>query len=691
MSEISIQENFDAALQLQRAGRFAEAETIYLRIIQNDPRHADANHMLGVIAYLTNRGDQAISRISQAIAINPAITDYHYNLGKILASQNRLEEALAAYYQAAKLTPEDAQTHHAIAIVLHSQKNWPEAVAAYQRAIELRPDLADALNNLANLWLESGNFTAAIETYRRVIALQPKWSLAFYNLGSALSAKGDIDGAIDAFEQALILEPSLILAHNNLANALKEKGRFDLAIEQFEKLLAIEPNNAMALTNLAGVLFENGQIESAIACYDRALAAEPQRVSTHHNRLFTLHYHPQYDVRALTTEYQKWNQKLARPLAASILPHTNDPDPGRKLKIGYVSADFRAHPVGHFLISPFENHDRTHFEIVGWSDVPWQDEITQRLRKCCDAWHNICGWTDEQLANTIRESQIDILVDLSLHSAGSHLLAFARRPAPIQISWLGYPGSGGLETINYRLTDQFLEPSENEYPLPEKPLFLPDCFWCYNPMGTEPSVNALPAISNGFITFGCLNNFNKVSDATLDLWARVMTAIENSRLLLLAPQGSARARVLERLNRGGIEENRIDFVPRQPRPIYLRSFHNIDICLDTLPYNGHTTSLDSLWMGVPVVTRIGNTPPGRGTYSQLSNLGLGELAGRNDEEFVNIATLLANDLPRLERLRRTLRDRMERSPLMDGKRFAKNLEAIYRQVWRKWCQTKSRR
>ena len=333
------------------------------------------------------------------------------------------------------------------------------------------------------------------------------------------------------------------------------------------------------------------------------------------------------------------------------------------------------------------HHDHRDFEIICYASVSRSDGVTLRIQGLVDAWRNTVGFSDEQLATQIRADQIDILVDLTMHMGRNRGLLFARKPAPVQVCWLAYPGSTGLTTIDYRLSDPFLDPpGTDESIYAEKTVHLPHTFWCYDPLdGRDISVNALPAQANGFVTFGCLNNFCKVNDSVLHLWASVLGAVPSSRLLLLAPEGSCRLRTLERLGHEGIAAERLEFVSHQPRRKYLELYHRIDLGLDTLPYNGHTTSLDSFWMGVPVVTLVGQTIVGRAGLSQLMNLQLPELTASGPEQYVRIAAEMACDLPRLSELRRTLRSRMAASPLMDAPRFARDIEAAYREMWRTWC------
>ena len=309
------------------------------------------------------------------------------------------------------------------------------------------------------------------------------------------------------------------------------------------------------------------------------------------------------------------------------------------------------------------------------------------MRGYPDVWRNIVGIPDQQVAELIRSDQIDILVDLTMHMAKNRLLVFARKPAPVQVTWLAYPGTTGLSTMDYRLTDPYLDPpGANDSCYCEQSIRLPNTFWCYDPLCDQPLVNDLPALANRFITFGCLNHFCKVNDGVLTLWAKVLGAVKQSRLLLLAPRGQARDHVLEILSDQGIDESRVEFAIRLPFQQYLQLYNRIDLGLDPLPYNGHTTSLDAFWMGVPTITLIGKTVVGRAGWSQLYNLGLPELAAQTPVEFVKITVQLAEDLPRLQELRATLRARMRASPLMDGKLFASHVEQAYRQMWRKWCQ-----
>jgi len=388
-------------------------------------------------------------------------------------------------------------------------------------------------------------------------------------------------------------------------------------------------------------------------------------------------------------EHRKWDERHAQPLRASIRPHQNNRDPEKRLRIGFVSPDFRDHVVGRNILPLFEHRNRDQLEFFVYGDVLWPDGLTEEFQRLGDGWRSVLGLTDEQAAQVIRQDQVDILVDLTLHMANSRLLTFARRPAPVQVTYLGYCGTTGLSAMDYRLSDAYLDPpGTNLSDYSEQTIRLPGSYWCYKPKTDTPEPVAPPALSTGSITFGCLNNFAKVSAASLDAWGGILRAVPESRLVLHASSGTHRQRTLETFARSGVQPGRIEFVAGQPYHDYIKTYERIDISLDPFPYAGGITSCDSLWMGVPVVTLAGTqSPVSRGGCSILGNVGLTELIAPNVETYQSIAVNLANDLPRLANHRSALRQKMLESPLMNTARFTRNMEAVYRQIWRKWCAT----
>jgi predicted O-linked N-acetylglucosamine transferase (SPINDLY family) len=634
----------------------AEAERVYLQILAAQPNHADALHHLGVIAQQSGRHDVAVEWIRQAIFINPHNPAAHSNLGEAYRLAGRLDEAVAAFRHALTLKPDLPETFSNLGIALRARGQLDEAVAAYRRALELKPDYPEAHYNLGNALRDRGQLDEAVAAFHRALELKPGYPEARYNLGNALRDRGQLGEAIAEYRRALELEPDFPEAHNNLGNTLKDLGRLD----------------------------------EAIAAFQQALQLERERPDAHSNLVYTLHFHPGHNDRTISEERQRWNRQFGDPLKQFALPHANDRSPERPLRIGYVSPDFRDHVVGRNLLPLFERHEHRNFEILCYAGVTQPDELTGEFRRRAQQWRSTVNVGDEALADMIRRDGVDILVDLTQHLAGNRLPMFARKPAPVQVSFAGYPESTGLEAIEYRISDRYLETgSTNEGTGRKEQVHLIDSFWCYDPCGVEVEVKGLPSGESGRVTFGCLNNFCKVNEPVLRLWARVLGTVTDSRLLMRSPAGSHRQRTLEVLEGEGIERRRVEFVESRPRREYLELYHRLDIVLDTAPYNGHTTSLDALWMGVPVVSLAGKTRVSRAGLSQLTNLGLPELAAHSEEDYVKIAVELTRDRTRLTQLRSTLRDRMKTSVLMDAPRFTRQVEQAYREMWQAWLQKQS--
>jgi protein O-GlcNAc transferase len=639
------QELFEMAKQDHQAGKLAEAEMLYQNVIARQPDHAEAMNLLGIILAQTSRPQKAAEMLRRAVAARPGAADIHNNLANVLVALNEL----------------------------------PEAIAEYQAALALNPDFPRCHSNLSHALRLTGRYEEAIATARRALELNPGYAPAYVNLGYALQERGDLPRAIDAYRNALMVRPDLAEAQSNLGSALSAAGKIDEGIAACRRAVDLSPNFAQAHVNLGTALQAAGRLEEALASFDRARTLSPDYPSAHSNWFFTAAYLSDFDPRAILREMKKSDARNPRPMAR----HSNTRQPERPLKIGYVSPDFRRHCQSFFTIPLLSHHDHGNFEIYCYADVPRPDEITRRIQGYADEWRSTVGKGDEQVAQEIREDGIDILVDLTMHMARGRPGVFARKPTPLQVAWLAYPGTTGLSAMDYRLSDPYLDPpGEHDGWYAEKTIQLPDTFWCYDPLGEVPAVQALPASQNGYVTFGCLNNFCKVTDQTLELWGRVMKEIPRSKLILLSPQGEHRRRVISQL---GVEGSRVEFVEFTPRDKYLDLYRRIDLCLDTFPYNGHTTSLDSFWMGVPVVTLCGQTAVSRAGWSQAKNLGLEDrLVAQRPDQFVENAIKIATDLQALSDLRNGLRTKMEKSPLMDGKRFAANFEAALRDIWRRW-------
>jgi predicted O-linked N-acetylglucosamine transferase (SPINDLY family) len=712
---------FRAAVQHHQAGRLGDAEQLYRQVLNRHPKHADALHLLGVIAYQVGQNHAAIQLIRQAITFQPRHPEAHNNLGNALRASGQLDEAIVAYRQTIALKPDHAAAYSNMGAALEENGCLDQAIAAYQSAITLKPDFAAALNNMGNALRGKGRLDEALVAYRQALALQPNYTeihnnlgntlrdkgrmdeaIAFYrqaiaikpdfpaahtNLGNALKDKGRMDEAIAAHLQAIELKPDFAEAHNNLGNALQNKGQLDDAVTRFQQAIALKSDFADAHNNLGSVMKDMGLMDEALAAYRHAIALKPDYSEAHSNLVYSLHFHPDFHTLAIAGEHRLWNRRFAESLKQLILPHANNRDPERRLRIGYVSPDFYAQAESFFVLPLLAAHDLGQFEIHAYASVKRPDRVTDRMRRSVSVWHDVLGMTNEELAGKIRRDGIDILVDLTMHMADNRLPLFARKPAPVQVTWLAYPGSTGLETIDYRITDAWMDPSSlGTDGYSEESIRLPDSWCCYDPMSDLPPVPCETAHHGDFVRFGSFNNFCKLNEPLLAVWAQLLAALPGSRLLLLAPEGSARERTWDRFGREGIDRGRIEFVGKCSRDEYLRLYDRIDIALDPLPYNGITTTLDALWMGVPVVSLAGKTAAGRVGLSLLSTVGLPELATKTPDEFVRITSDLAKDLPRLSGLRSLLRERMRTSPLMDAPRFARNMETAYREMWRRWCE-----
>jgi predicted O-linked N-acetylglucosamine transferase (SPINDLY family) len=525
---------------------------------------------------------------------------------------------------------------------------------------------------------QAGRLAQAEATYRQVLSLQPRNHHALHFLGITLSQMGQCDAAIELIKRSLMIHPNQPAAWSNLGLIYPKLNRYNDAVDACRRAIALHPRYAYAYHNLGHLLASKGQLDEAIAAFRQALRHQPNYPSAHSNILFTLHFLPGQSPQMILEEARRWDEHYGVPLSRLARPHIPDLTPDRPLRIGYVSPDFRDHVVGRNLLPLLTRHDHSQFHITCYSGVTNPDAITERYQKCVDAWRSTLGISDPQLADLIRGDGIDILVELSLHMSNNRLLTFAMKPAPIQVTFAGYPGTTGLSAIDYRLTDPYLDPPEHDSFYSEKSIRLPDSFWCYDPIDVSLEVNSLPADSVDHITFGCLSNFCKINNDVLALWSRVLGQVPASRIIILAPPGDHRQRIIGQF---AIDPDRVEFVEYRPHPAYLEMYHRIDISLDTFPYNGHTTSLDSLWMGVPVVSLTGPGAPCRAGLSQLTNLALTELVAESPDQFIRIATELAADLPKLKRLRASLRQRMQQSPLMDAAGFAHGIEAAYRQIW----------
>lgn len=652
MSDQSIPESLADAHQHLAAGRLGQAEAVCRDVLKADANQPEAMHLLGIIACMAGRNALAVDLFSRAIFLQPEVADYHNNLGLALARLGRLDEA----------------------------------IGAYRKAIALQPADAAAFNNLAGALKEKGETEKAEATCREALRLKPGYAEAGITLGNILSERGCLDAAVDAYRTAIGERPRFAMAHYNLGIALHQSGRVDEAVASFRTALECQPRYPEALINLCNALKDRGEWHEAIRCLRLALAIRPDYPLAHSNLVYSLHFHPDIGVEEQRREQAQWNRKYAAPLKPYRTIHTRSCEPERRLKVAYVSADLCSHPVGLFLLPLLEAHDARQVQVFCYASGRRPDAVTARLRASAHVWRDVARNSDAALAEIIRCDGIDLLVDLSMHSAGSRLLAFALKPAPIQVSWLAYPGTTGVETIDYCLTDAHICPAgTDEISSHERPLRLPDSWCCYRALLENESVNELPASSAGFVTFGSLNKLSKIHDALLRCWSRILAAVEGSRLLMFCPEGVSRDRVRCVFAESGVRSDRLEFFRFAPPRELAQKYRQIDIALDSFPCNGMTTTCNSLWMGVPVVTLRGSTPVSRAGLSVLTTVGLDGFIADSEQEYERLAVKWAGNGEQLAEVRRTLRERMRASPIMDARRFARNVETAWRQAWREWC------
>jgi len=712
------------AIEHHQSGALPQAQALYRQILQTSPAHPDALHLLGLIEHQLGNSSVGVDLITKAMVANPAEAMYPFNLGNMHMDLGQADQAITCYQKTVTLQPKSEEALQGLAAALRVKKRMPEAAKCEQKIADLRrqnasalmrqgnalveqkqfdqaatsfwqvlqiqPQYAEASFNLATVLQLQGKPAEAVAFYRRAISIKPGYADAHSNLGCALKSLGRLDQAVESFRQALILKPNLFEAHNTLGNTLALQGKLDDAVKSYRKALRLQPDAVNTLIDLATALGTLGHIDESVRVFRQALAFDTERsADTYSAMLFTMLLHHQCSADELFSEHQRYAARFETPFKSQWQPHANNRDPDRRLKIGYVSGDFCGHAVWYFIAPVLPHHDKAAFEIYGYYNNKYRDGYTDRIEACVDHWCDCHALTDAQFSDRIRADGIDILVDLSGHTAHHRLLTFARKPAPVQVTWIGYPGSTGLTSIDYRITDPWQDPpglaerfhSEKVVWLPGGMAFQsePDC----------PAINDLPALTSGQFVLACLNNLNKINDAVIALWSKILTALPQSRLLLgNVKEGPVKDRIIDRFASCGIAATRLILKPRVSLLDYLALHHQIDLALDPFPYNGGTTTMHSLWMGVPVVTLEGDHAVARLSAAHLSRVGLAQFISHSEDEYVQCVLRAAQDLPALNQVRLSLRQRMTTGEC-DPAVITRHLESRYRAMWHTWCQQAS--
>ena len=592
-----------------------------------------------------------------------------------------------------KQQPNNAEALSFLGIIYVQLKNHDLAIHYLKKSLQLNPDNADAYLALGITMQQNGSADDAIGYYQKTISINPENDEAYKNLGNILREKGQLDDSIACFHKSIELNPSSLHAHYGLSSALVSKWKLDEAIKVCKRILQLNTADVFAYYTLGNILMTQGKLNEAELCFKHAMQINPDELKTHQAFLMLTSYYPKYNAQTIFSEHLHFAKQFEEPLRSATLSYANERISNRRLKIGYVSPDFKSHSVAYFIEPVLISHNRDLFEISCYSDVSSPDDVTNRIKKYTDHWLNIIGIPDENVAELIRKARIDILVDLAGHTGGTNrILLFARKPAPVQVSWIGYPGTTGLSAMDYKIVDSYTDPpgiTEQYYS--EELIRLPGTFLCYLPERDAPKVGTLPVFTSGHITFGSFNNFVKVVPGVITLWAKILKEVPGSRLIMKSLSFYDKATCLYALGlfvNEGIEAERISLL--QPVPSikdHLNLYNEIDIGLDTFPYNGTTTTCEALWMGVPVVTFAGDTPASRVGVSILSNVGIKELIGATYKEYVEIAVNLANDKEKLHLLREKLRDMMISSPLTNAQQYTRNLEECYLKIWETWAKS----
>ncbi|TYI98768.1 hypothetical protein E1A91_D01G239700v1 [Gossypium mustelinum] len=691
----------DLGTSLKLAGNTQEGIQKYYEALKIDPHYAPAYYNLGVVYSEMMQYDTALSCYEKAALERPMYAEAYCNMGVIYKNRGDLESAIACYERCLAVSPnfEIAKNNMAIALTdlgtkVKLEGDINQGVAYYKKALYYNWHYADAMYNLGVAYGEMLKFDMAVVFYELAFHFNPHCAEACNNLGVIYKDRDNLDKAVECYQLALSIKPNFSQSLNNLGVVYTVQGKMDAAASMIEKAIIANPTYAEAYNNL-GVLYRDaGNITMAVTAYEQCLKIDPDSRNAGQNRLLAMNYINEGDDDKLFEAHRDWGRRFMR-LYPQYDSWDNPKDPERPLVIGYISPDYFTHSVSYFIEAPLIYHDYGKYQVVVYSAVVKADAKTNRFRervvKKGGLWRDIYGIDEKKVASMIRDDKIDILVELTGHTANNKLGTMACRPAPVQVTWIGYPNTTGLPTIDYRITDSLADPPGTKQKHVEELVRLPECFLCYTPSSEAGLVSTTPALSNGFITFGSFNNLAKITPKVLQVWARILCAVPNSRLVVKCKPfccDSVRQKFLTTLEQLGLESLRVDLLPLiLLNHDHMQAYSLMDISLDTFPYAGTTTTCESLYMGVPCVTMAGSVHAHNVGVSLLSKVGLGHLIAKNEDEYVQLALQLASDVTALQNLRASLRDLMSKSPVCDGQNFISGLEATYRGMWRRYCKS----
>jgi len=694
--DAAIRRMIQAALEHHQAGRLTQAEEIYRKVLETRPQHPDVNHLLGGILRQRGSFPQAIALIKKAVDANPAEPVFQNSLGVTLFESGNADEAIVCYRKALSIHPAYPEAHCNLGNSLHALGKFEEAIASFKKALALRPDYGKAYNNLGNALHAQGNFEEAIANFRKALDITQDDPEVYCNLGASLQAQGHLEQAVQCLQKALSIRQGFPEALANLGNTFKLQGRMDEAIRCQEQALVIKPNFLKALLGLGTALMSQGnRLDEAIACYKKALAVEPAYMVALSNLLylhsFVRDISPEEECQLAATWEKRYLSESERAAAQSkrtsfaiSLPVLQT---ARKLKIGCVSAELGQHAVAEFLEPLLENFDRNKVDIQLYSTAMRFESRVERIRDFANGYKSFYGVSDKDASEIIRADQIDVLIDTTGHMSSCRLGIFALRSAPVQCHYIGCHGTTGLKEMDWFIADDELLPPSCNTHFRERIWRLPRLWISYRGDQSLPESAWTPS-PDGTICLGTFNSLMKVREETCELWAHVMNAIPQSKLLLKdrkAQDKTVQNRITTELSRYGICGDRIEFIAWTPSwNDHMKLYDKVDIALDTIPLNSGTTAFDALWMGVPVVAIEGTWMGARLTSTILKALGRPEWIAKSKEEYVMLVASLANDLEGRIAARNKQRALMMESPLCDAKGLARTLESAFQQMLKQW-------
>jgi len=679
---------FSAAARYAQQRALPEARQLLISILEREPQHTDSMYLLASVVAQEGDFDLGEQLLRQALSIAPRKGLYWVLLGNLLQRRDRLADSETCYQNAVAVEgPNYTDALYNWANTCERLGRNRDALALLERVLKLVPAHLEARNNLANLLRSAGRPEQALAHLRKANRQQPHAIAILLNLGNTYASLGRHEEALGCFDKAIALSPNTAVLYNNRGNSLRGLKRNTEALASFCNAIGHEPMRAEFWINRGAALQVLGRMEEALASFEQAIAYAPDNPVAHGSALFSLHYDPRRSPMDLLAEHRLWGQRHADALARTS-PLPNEASPHRPLRIGFVSADFRTHPVSFFCEGLFAHHEREAYHFTAYSAVFSPDAWTNRLRPLVEDWVDVAALTDLELARRIEADQIDILIDLAGHTAANRLLAFARKPAPVQISWMGYFNTTGLAAMDYLLVDSVLAPESEPAPFVEQPLRLPGGYLAYRGPQDAPEPHRVPGQP---LTFGCFNTSSKITANVIALWARILEAEPGSRLLLrnaTFDDPLAREQYIQAFAAAGIAAERVELRGGAPHLELLATYADIDVALDPFPYNGGTTTCEALWMGVPVVTLAGDRFVSRVGASILTAAGHPEWICHQPDEYVERALALGRDPALRAALRLDLRNQLCSSTLGDTEAFTRRFEHALRSVWHRWCESR---